>query len=175
MGRPLVDYKQPLRYVELARAAPEVLFRMVDVPTNETPPELREALEEAAAELPNLELLGSRPRERLLPLIGASCAIVSTSRYEGMPNVFLEAWARKVPVLTLDFDPDDLVEVNELGIAAKGEFGRFVEGARSLWNHPELRTRLGENGRAYVRSAHDFEVVSGLWEALVRRGLEKTR
>ncbi len=164
----LVDYKQPLRYLELARAVPEATFVMVGVPTSETSQELLSAVHAEANALPNVELLGAVPRSEILGLVERSAAIVSTSTYEGMPNVFLEAWARGVPALTLDFDPDGLVG-DGLGTAAGNDFSRFVEGAKSLWRDPGLRAEYGEAARRYVLRAHDLGIVANLWERLIRR------
>ena len=60
------------------------------------------------------------PRGRVLELIDRSRAVVLTSRHEGMPNVFLEAWARGVPVLSLHFDPDGKIAKEGLGLCAEG-------------------------------------------------------
>jgi hypothetical protein len=46
-----------------------------------------------------------------------------------MPNTFVEAWGHGVPVLTLSFDPDGVVDAYGLGIAARGSWERFVAGA----------------------------------------------
>jgi glycosyltransferase involved in cell wall biosynthesis len=40
----------------------------------------------------------------------AAVALVSTSSHEGMPNTFVEAWGHGVPVLTLSFDSDGVVD-----------------------------------------------------------------
>jgi glycosyltransferase involved in cell wall biosynthesis len=165
----LAAYKQPMRYIELARALPDARFRMVGIVNNETRPELVAEVNEAARAVPNLELLEPRPRPELLQILEQSIAVVSTSRFEGMPNVFLESWARGIPVLTLDFDPDRLVASEGLGIAAAGDFDRFVDAAGSLWSDPELRADLGENARAYVRRVHEPEAVAGRWADLLRR------
>src|SRR2546423_11999661 len=93
-------------------------------------PELAAALAEAVASLPNLELLAPRPRGRLGPLIDRAVAIVSTSRTEGMPNVFLEGWSRGVPALALAHDPDGVLEREQLGCFAYGSQVRLVGLAR---------------------------------------------
>jgi hypothetical protein len=84
-----------------------------------------------------------------------------------MPNVFLEAWARSVPALTLAFDPDGLISAEELGIAAGGSWTRFTDGAASLWSDSELRARLGANGRAYLARNHSPAAVGSRWEKLL--------
>ena len=53
-----------------------------------------------------LAVAPSRPREELMNLVDRAVAMVSTSDFEGMPNTFLEGWARGVPALALAHDPD---------------------------------------------------------------------
>src|SRR5262249_29868911 len=103
IGR-VVSYKRPLEFVELARSLPEARVWMVAMPSGWGPserPSLQAALEAHAREVPNLELTPPRPRDELLRLIDRAVAVVNTADHEGMPNVFLEAWARGVPSLAL--------------------------------------------------------------------------
>jgi glycosyltransferase involved in cell wall biosynthesis len=165
----LVGYKLPERYVELAKALPEARFRMIAGTTNETPPELRTQLEEASSGVANLEVLSARPRQELLREIGRAAAIVTTSRVEGMPNTFLEAWARGVPVLSLHVDPDARIAEHGVGIAAGGSMERFVEGAAALWRDAGLRRELGENARRFVRETHSPTAVADRWAGLLRK------
>jgi glycosyltransferase involved in cell wall biosynthesis len=167
----LVEYKLPFRYVELARALPEARFWMVAPWTSETPEGLLERLTDAAAETPNLELLPPQWRESVLELIDRSAAVVVTSRYEGMPNVFLEAWARGVPVISLHFDPDRKLARDGLGLFAGGSWDEFVAAAGKLWADPELRRRIGEKGRSYVARVHSPEAVGERWTRALREVL----
>jgi glycosyltransferase involved in cell wall biosynthesis len=167
IGR-LVDYKRPLDFVRLAEEVPEGQFRMVCMETVGTDRELRAAIHSRADRLANLEILGSRPPDQLLQLIERSVAVVSTSDAEGMPNVFLEAWSRGTPVLTLRFDPDGIVRSRLLGVAAMGEWADFVNGARSLLADAGLRARIAENALRYVSEVHSPEAVASRWSELVR-------
>ncbi|MEK6326233.1 MAG: glycosyltransferase family 4 protein [Actinomycetota bacterium] len=168
----LVSYKLPLRYVELAQALPEARFWMVAPVTSETSEELLEQLTEAVGETPNLELMPNQWRENLLEMIGRSAAVVVTSSHEGMPNVFLEAWARGVPVISLHFDPDRRIADEGLGLFADGSWEEFVGAARKLWTEPELRRRMGDRGREYVARVHSPESVGERWAAALREALD---
>lgn len=163
----MVTYKNPLSFLELARGMPNARFRMIAIRGDDTPPELAAAVERQAAGLPNLELSGPMRREQVLELIKSSRAVVSTSNWEGMPNVFLEAWARSVPVLSLHFDPDGLIASSRLGLAASGEFSKFSSGARELHASAELAAELGANGRAYVQAEHALASVTERWAELI--------
>lgn len=169
IGR-LVTEKRPLEYLALAEALPDARFRMIGWETQQTPPELAAEVRERAAGIPNLELLPSQPRERALELICRAVAVVSVSEAEGegMPNAFLEAWARGVPVLTLDFDPDGRVRAHGLGVAAGGSREALVEGARRLWEERDRRDDLARRVRDYVAATHAPEAVAARWLDLVR-------
>jgi glycosyltransferase involved in cell wall biosynthesis len=167
VGR-LVEYKLPLRYVELAGALPDVRFVMIAPTTGETTQALKQQLAAETTDLPNLEILAHLRRERTLELIRRSIAVVGTSHHEGMPNVFLEAWSRGVPVISLHFDPDGRIAREGMGICAQGSWDRFVEAARRLREDPELRATLGDSGRRYVARVHSPAIVGAHWITLLR-------
>jgi glycosyltransferase involved in cell wall biosynthesis len=163
----LVEYKLPDRFLELAEALPNARFRMVACQMSETPPGMTERVQAAAERLPNLELLPPRPRSELLAEMQGAVAVVKTSRVEGMPNTFLEAWARGVPVLSLNVDPDSKIARNDIGVVADGSMERLIEAAASLWTDRELRTEIGERARRFIEDVHSPEAVAERWCALV--------
>jgi glycosyltransferase involved in cell wall biosynthesis len=163
----LVEYKLPDRFVELAEALPDARFRMVACPGVETPPGMAERIEAAAQRLPNLELLPPRRRSELLEEMRDAVAVVKTSRVEGVPNTFLEAWARGVPVLSLNVDPDAKIANNDIGVAADGSMERLIEAAGSLWRDPDERTAMGERARRFIQDVHSPEAVADRWVSLL--------
>jgi glycosyltransferase involved in cell wall biosynthesis len=163
----LVEYKLPDRYVELAEALPDARFRMVAAVNNETPPGMAERIETAAERLPNLELLPPRPRSQLLQEMQQAVAVVKTSRIEGMPNAFLEAWARGLPVLSLNVDPDAKIEDNRIGVAAGGSMERLIAAAETLWAKPDERRAIGERARRFIQEVHSPDAVADRWVALL--------
>jgi glycosyltransferase involved in cell wall biosynthesis len=167
IGR-LVGYKRPLEYVRLARALPDASFRMVCIDTEwETPGELRTRLIREAAQTPNLELLAPLPRAKVLDLISRANAVVSTSTAEGMPNIFLEAWSQGVPVMSLEYDPDGVIDSRGLGYAARGSLQVLERAARKLLSDPEERRQRGKHGRQYVREVHAPAKVTARWAELL--------
>ena len=155
--------KRPGPYLELARALPEARFWMIVAPDASESPELRRQVETAARELPNLELLEPRSRDGVGKLLDRTVAVVNTSEREGMPNVFLEGWARGVPALALSFDPGGLVAGERLGCFAEGDQRRLEEHARTLWRDREDQRALAARCVEYVRLHHDEEAVVERW------------
>jgi len=165
----LTEYKRPLAYADLAAAVPEARFWMIATRSEAAEHAAIQAeLERRAAALPNLELLPQRTHAELQELIGRAVAMVNTSSFEGVPNTWLEGWARGVPALTLSFDPDGRVAANGLGVAAGGDAEAFAAAARSLWARREDRGGYGPAVRAYVADVHG-DRVAGAWAALVER------
>jgi glycosyltransferase involved in cell wall biosynthesis len=171
IGR-LVDYKRPMEYLRLAESLPGVRFRMVWFATNETRPELIAELRAAADRLPNLELAGQVPRGELLDLMAHSYAVVSTSRAEGMPNTFLEAWSRGIPVVSLDFDPDGRIADQGLGLVAHTP-EELREAATRIAEDSSARAEMGRRAREHVAAVHSPAAVSQQWAAVLRRALAR--
>ncbi|CAA9491383.1 MAG: hypothetical protein AVDCRST_MAG85-1247 [uncultured Solirubrobacteraceae bacterium] len=167
IGR-LEPYKDPWAYVDLAEAVPRARFRLLGVAVSPEAEALRRRLLTRAAELPNLEVLDARPRREVGAVIERAVAVVNTSRdYEGMPNVFLEGWARGVPALSLAHDPDALIERYELGGYAGGSTERFAALAARLWEQRDREQDLASRCRRYVVEHHAPDVVIDRWlEAL---------
>jgi glycosyltransferase involved in cell wall biosynthesis len=163
----LAWYKNPLAFVQLARAVPEARFRMVGVASEKDSAELSAAVERAAAAVDNLELLPPRPRSELRPLLDTAVAMVATSDFEGMPNTFLEGWARGVPALALAHDPDGVIEREGVGGFAGGSPARLAELARELWRSRQDQAALSARCLEYVRREHGAEAAAQCWvEAL---------
>jgi glycosyltransferase involved in cell wall biosynthesis len=170
IGR-IVGWKRPLEFVELARSVPEATFKLVAAPAFFEPgaPELFAALERAVRDVPNLELLPPHSRAELMELVDGAVAVVSTSEFEGMPNVFLEAWARGVPTIAFEHDPDGIVERERLGGVAAGSRKTLVDVARELWSSRGDRGALSERCRRYVAEHHSARVVAAEWESILRK------
>jgi glycosyltransferase involved in cell wall biosynthesis len=112
-------------------------------------------------------VLPRRSRTEALAEVEKAIAIVKTSEVEGMPNTFLEAWARGVPVLSLSVDPDDRIVERGAGLLAKGSMERLIAGARQLQADIELRATLGARGREFVRTHHSLDAVADRWAEIL--------
>lgn len=91
--------KRPELFLELARHLPHRRFVMIGGPAGDSVEEQDyfAAMARLAAELPNVEFLGFLPLNQVEPHFDRARIVVNTSQVEGMPNTFLQAWARGVP------------------------------------------------------------------------------
>jgi glycosyltransferase involved in cell wall biosynthesis len=160
----LVEVKNPLAYLELARRIPEASFWMVGT-ERLTGQEVVARVRSEAQKIPNLQLLPPMSADEILTLYERAVAVVSTSFVEGFGNVLLESWARGSPVLSLRYDPDGVIERHNLGVVAHGSVDELAAAARRLWAGREAIDP--EPYRAYVARYHDSDVVGAQWAGLV--------
>jgi glycosyltransferase involved in cell wall biosynthesis len=168
----LVDYKRPLLYADLAAAVPEAQFILIPHIPSQLDREQKDflaELERAVERTPNLELGAPLPHAKLIEGLASAVAVVNTSSFEGMPNTFLEAWGQGVPVLTLSFDPDGVVERLGLGVSANDSWDAFVAGARDLWQSRFDRAELSERVQSHVRATHSKQAVGLKWHEVLER------
>lgn len=92
--------KRPELVIEMARRLPQYRFVMVggSDPGREGQRYVR-AIREAVAGLPNLEYRGFLPYAQADRVFDGARLVLSTSTYEGFPNVFLQGWARGIPTV----------------------------------------------------------------------------
>jgi glycosyltransferase involved in cell wall biosynthesis len=100
------DYKQPEILLDIARRLPHRRFVMVGgsaAPGERLRQGYFETIREQAAQLPNVEFKGFLPLAEVEPWFDRGRVLVNTSVREGMPNTFMQAWARGLPtVATVD-------------------------------------------------------------------------
>ncbi len=91
-------------------------------------------------------------QEEVNELLSRAHILVNTSVYEGMPNTFIQAWSRQVPVVSLCVDPDRLLADEGLGFCADGSVPALVEHVRRLVTDPALRSAIGERAAQFARA-----------------------
>jgi glycosyltransferase involved in cell wall biosynthesis len=118
----------------------------------------------------NVRYLGPRTQDEVNALLWGACAVVNTSDFEGFSNVFIQAWMRGVPVVSLNVNPDGLLDGETLGFAS-GTEQQLYEDVAKLVQNPRLREAMGEKSRAFAAaefSEKNIERIAALM-GLIRR------
>lgn len=118
VGRLDGAFKRPLLFLQLARRFPDVPFVMVGNPAGDAA--LDAAVRADAFDLANFRHLPRVAPDRIAVLYEEAIALVNTSRIEGFPNTYLEAWNAGAPVLSLGVDPDGLIRRHGAGRVCGG-------------------------------------------------------
>jgi len=160
-----LDVSKGLReLIQIASLSPHSKFTVVGQPRGRRSGPLVESLRS----LPNVEYLGRLDHDSTIEQIGKSKALLCTSRFEGFPNIFLEAWSVGTPVISLAVDPDGVIERENLGIVCHGDLNKFVE----LLSRGTLqfdRDHLNQ----YVVKYHAFEHAAKKFESIIGDLTEK--
>jgi glycosyltransferase involved in cell wall biosynthesis len=149
--------KQPELFLELARRIPDRRFVLLGGGSG-VEPSFEKKIRDEAARVPNVTLTGHVPHDTIRDYLGRAAVLVNTSRVEGFPNAYLEAWNLCVPVVSFN-DVDGLVEKENLGVICKG-LGEMEAAVRSFTDDTERRTAAGRRGRAVVRERFSAPVLA---------------
>jgi glycosyltransferase involved in cell wall biosynthesis len=113
------SWKRPVQFINLAKAFPNEQFFMIggrDLKDGY----LYDEIQQRAEKIENLQFLGYQPLEVTETYFNQCKVFVNTSKYEGFPNTFLQAWRRGISVISY-VDPDDVIKTNRLGKAVQSE------------------------------------------------------
>jgi glycosyltransferase involved in cell wall biosynthesis len=142
--------KRPGLLLELAQRLPHRRFVMIGGPGRDR--DFYESIRARAAGIANLEFKGFLPLAEVETWFDRARVLVNTSVYEGMPNTFLQAWARGVPTTsTVDVG----AAVNCVAASVE-ELSRSTE---LLFENPEA----GRRCREYFDRTHSCAQVLGAY------------
>jgi glycosyltransferase involved in cell wall biosynthesis len=161
----LSEGKRPELFVDLARRQPHLRFRMIGGESSEIGGSERfHRIRKMADATPNLEFIGFVPYTEINSHFDGARVFVNTSEFEGFPNTFLQAWARRIPTVSF-CDPGSTFAGQPVVHAAKDMDGMaaMVDGLMlddSRW------IDAGARAHRYVAHVHSAEAAVGAYERL---------
>jgi glycosyltransferase involved in cell wall biosynthesis len=150
----LKPLKNPGAFVRLARrfaARSDIRFVMIGDTIDSSDWTKRQLAEIAAT--PNLEYRGSLSQAEVNGVLEHADLLVNTSDHEGFSNTFIQAWMRRVPVVSLRVDPDQLLSTGGLG-AVTGDEDALYERVAALLADPDRCAAIGARARRYAVEHH---------------------
>lgn len=163
----ILEYKQPEIFIDLAKKIENINFYVIGPCNNK---DYYNLLKERANKNSNIKFCDYLTRDKILEIYKRDIILVNTSRFEGFPNTFLEAWSYGNPVISLNVDPDEVICNFRLGFHSR-TYDKMVEDLKLLINDTNLRNELGLNGRKYVEENHSIEKVLDEFEGLIHNSL----
>jgi glycosyltransferase involved in cell wall biosynthesis len=157
--------KQPLLYLTLAKRLPEYKFVMIGGEGED--PDLFRKIRSEATKIPNLDFKGFVSHDKIFTYYQQAALLVNTSKTEGFPMIFLEAWSYFNPIVSLHVDPDELISKHKLGYCSK-HFDQMVTDIRTLLTNNELRQTMGKNARKYVEEQNDVKRIAEQYETVMQ-------
>ncbi|SVD87452.1 uncharacterized protein METZ01_LOCUS440306, partial [marine metagenome] len=155
-----VELKRFEWFLEIAAALPSVEFEVAMALNEQTP--YTSALLSQAASITNVKVHLRVPREKMSALYRRATCLVCTSRYEGFPNTFLEAWSCGIPVVST-VDPDGIIESRGLGSVATDLPG-LIRAVRKLLSDSKVWLGASEKARQYYEKHHTVDTAMSKFE-----------
>jgi glycosyltransferase involved in cell wall biosynthesis len=103
------------------------------------------------SKIKNVIIKGRLNHKDTLQLIANSKALINTSYFEGFPNIFLEAWATGVPVISLVVNPGNVINKYMLGICCDAD----IEKMKSCIESNEIIHFDKDRLISYVKEFHN--------------------
>jgi glycosyltransferase involved in cell wall biosynthesis len=148
----LKDYKHPEAFVELARRCRDlpVDFLMVGGLAHE-----RFAwITRGDGTPPSFHYLGQMSPRQVNGFLAASELMVHTCEPEGFGNNFIQAWQQARPTLSLQFDPEGIIERERLG-SVPGTLDGLEADLRRLLADPGHRAAMGARALRHASANYD--------------------
>lgn len=113
----------------------------------------------------NINYMGRLSQEDVNNVLSGAHIFVNTSKLEGFPNTFIQAWMRRVPVVSLTINPDNVFESNEIGFCSN-TFDGLKDNTLMLIENDELRRKMGGCAQEYAFRIHSDKNAANLLSIL---------
>ncbi len=157
--------KQPEIFVELAeqlKSHKHIRFIMIGRPGAD---KLYSKLHVKMKTMPNLMYMNEQPIDKVNEVLSKAHIFVNTSEAEGFANTFIQAWMRKVPVLSLNINTDGIFDSKKLGIYS-GNIKDLSKNLIELTENTKLRNDMGEYAQDYAYQNHSTNNVNKITSLL---------
>jgi len=130
-----------------------------------------------ASASPNVEFMPFVKPSYMAEFLAGGSALLSTSasRFEGFPNIFLQAGAVGVPIVSLEADPDGIFSKRQCGLCSVGNVDSCIAMLRSVHDDPIVAAGLVSRMRRYVEIEHEAAAIFAAYNHLLSGTLETVK
>jgi glycosyltransferase involved in cell wall biosynthesis len=157
--------KQPENFIELAIRMRSICndcnCRMIMA--GRITPNYQKMLDDALKANPHIEYAGELTQKDVNKLLLESHLLVNTSIYEGFSNTFVQAWMRKVPVVSMHSNPNEVITKRNIGYIAP-TLDELTEKVAKLVSNEKLRDEMGN--RAYIHAVENHSLEKNIKKLL---------
>lgn len=83
----------------------------------------------------NVNYLGELDNSKVNDILSVSDLLVNTSQSEGFSNTFIQAWLRGIPVLSLNVDPDNMLQKFKLGLFCDNNYNVLKSNLNNIFSY----------------------------------------
>lgn len=122
-------------------------------------------------ELGNVSLLGRLSPEEIDSVYKKTDILLCTSIREGLPNVFMEAWARGIPIVST-VDPQNAINTNGLGLIGH-DVTELLENIRKITTSEILWRKISTACYEYFNKWHTIESCARQYSTVIENIFKK--
>lgn len=153
----LGEVKRPDRFIEIVRACPDIAFHMICPTTGDQYREVRFAhLMNEATAIANLRITRYVNASMMREQYRDASLLISTSDYEGYPNIFMEAWSASLPVISFVNPTLPAACMPQQVVTSTAQ---MISAVRLLMQDATKRQLIGEHSLAFVLKHHASKMV----------------
>ncbi|MFA5746028.1 MAG: glycosyltransferase [archaeon] len=129
---------------------PEKKFKIIGITENEL----------SIKNSKNLEVLGRIDQKNINKYYFDCSFLINTSKIEGFPNIFLQSFSNKKPIISYRTNPDDFFEKSHGGFCANGDINQFQKYIDQFYKNKFEIKKKGINGYNYIKKEHNIKKIS---------------
>lgn len=141
-----------LNLVDELSTYPNCKFSMIGRPADK----YQLTIDKLSKKVKNFKFLGELSNKKVNELLCQSHILVNTSYVEGFSNTFIQAWMRRVVVLTMSSNPDEILTNQKIGYVCP-RTADLKEKIKLLINNNDLRKSMANKAFSYAREYHSIE------------------
>ncbi|MHA1252166.1 MAG: glycosyltransferase family 4 protein [Candidatus Helarchaeota archaeon] len=162
-----VKWKRPELFIKLAENFQKEKFLMVCYCERDKNYWKKILLQ--AKKVKNLTFYDFIPFNRINKIYQKAKVLINTSLYEGFPNSFLQAFICKTPVISLNVNPENILNKNKIGFCCNNNFNKMKIFLDYLIKNETLYNLYSKNAYMYVKQHHNIEKIALEWITLINK------
>lgn len=147
--------KQPELFVKAVKTLTETIDNVEFYMCGRAPKEYERLMAEIE-HIPHLHYLGPLSLEEVFDLMSKSHILVNTSEFEGFSNTFVQAWMRKMMVISMHSNPNEIITKQRIGMMAP-DLETLISCLRQAISTPSDTFDMGEKAYTYAIENHSVE------------------
>ncbi len=151
------QWKRPELFIKLAEHNMDLRFKMICQRAYRDYNDRYSLLKQQAEGVENLEFIEYVPFAEIDGWFQKAKVFVNTSTQEGFPNTFIQAAKNGTPIISLDVNPDNILDEYNCGFFCDGDLDEMNKRLDQLLNDANLYERMSENAYRYAKENHDIE------------------
>ncbi|MDO5968903.1 glycosyltransferase [Flavivirga aquimarina] len=151
-------HKRPELFVQLARHMQDTSIKFIMVGGHSDKAYMKDLLKDKPS---NLYCTGHLPFERALTYFDFASIFINTSSPggDGFPNTFVQAWLRKIPVISFGFNPDNIITKYKLGYNVES-LDEGIEKLNLLMSNYKAYKEISDNAYKYGSKNHSIKIMT---------------